>query len=202
MNEEIKERIVKGALELFLSHGIKIVTMNKIASYLVMSKRTIYEHFTDKESLVSECLLYLKNEKEGRTQLIRASSANSFAFLLEMFKAVVSELRNINVNFFVDMRMMFPELMLEAKMSRAAQTEEFRRLIEAAQNDGFIEEKFSSHVLAEFYYNTLRSMTQPGTYDYEKTSYIEVLRCLCSVYFRGIATAEGEKIMRECMKEF
>ena len=52
--ENIRELILKTALEQFTKHGIKDVKMNDIASTLSISKRTIYELFNDKEQLLYE----------------------------------------------------------------------------------------------------------------------------------------------------
>ena len=49
---EVKDNIVKGAAELFMKRGIKSSTMDDIAAHVGMSKRTIYQHFKDKNELV------------------------------------------------------------------------------------------------------------------------------------------------------
>lgn len=48
----VKERIVKSALNLFWRYGIKSVTMDDIAKDLGISKRTIYQHYADKEAIL------------------------------------------------------------------------------------------------------------------------------------------------------
>jgi AcrR family transcriptional regulator len=49
----VKERIVKSALNLFWRFGIKSVTMDDIAKELGISKRTIYQHYADKEAILA-----------------------------------------------------------------------------------------------------------------------------------------------------
>ena len=49
---EIRNLIIAEAAELFKVYGIKSVTMDSIASHLGMSKRTIYEIFSDKDDLL------------------------------------------------------------------------------------------------------------------------------------------------------
>lgn len=51
---EQKERILKIAEQLFLKFGIRNVTMDEIASELGISKKTIYQHFEDKDAIVHE----------------------------------------------------------------------------------------------------------------------------------------------------
>jgi AcrR family transcriptional regulator len=57
----VKERIIKEAFTLFWRYGIKSVTMDDIAKDLGISKRTIYQHYPDKEAIV---ILVVKQELE------------------------------------------------------------------------------------------------------------------------------------------
>jgi len=49
---DIRERIIDEASESFKTYGIKSVTMDSLANQLGMSKRTIYEIFSDKDDLL------------------------------------------------------------------------------------------------------------------------------------------------------
>lgn len=59
----VKERIIKSALNLFWRYGIRSVTMDDIARDLGISKRTIYQHYSDKEAILA-----LVIEEEIRSQ--------------------------------------------------------------------------------------------------------------------------------------
>ena len=48
---ETKDRILKGAEELFLKYGIKSITMDDIAKHLGVSKKTIYQYYSSKDQL-------------------------------------------------------------------------------------------------------------------------------------------------------
>ncbi|MCQ2375913.1 MAG: TetR/AcrR family transcriptional regulator [Salinivirgaceae bacterium] len=49
---ETRGKILEGAGELFFRNGCKAVTMDLLAQHLGISKRTIYQNFTDKEELI------------------------------------------------------------------------------------------------------------------------------------------------------
>ena len=53
---KLREKIIDAAVTLFEKKGIKGVTMDDIASSFGISKRTLYEVFTDKETLLIECV--------------------------------------------------------------------------------------------------------------------------------------------------
>ena len=50
---DVKERILAKAADLFCRYGIRTITMDEIASQLGISKKTIYQFFTDKDDMVS-----------------------------------------------------------------------------------------------------------------------------------------------------
>ena len=60
---ELRERIIMTATEAFTLKGIKCITMDDIAAALGISKRTLYEVFADKESLLKECILQKQAER-------------------------------------------------------------------------------------------------------------------------------------------
>jgi AcrR family transcriptional regulator len=51
-NMEVKERILTKAADLFSRYGIRSITMDEIATQLGISKKTIYQFFTDKDDMV------------------------------------------------------------------------------------------------------------------------------------------------------
>lgn len=51
-NMEVKDRILEKAADLFMKYGIRSITMDEIASQLGISKKTIYQFFTDKDEIV------------------------------------------------------------------------------------------------------------------------------------------------------
>jgi AcrR family transcriptional regulator len=50
---EVKERILLKSHELFNRYGIRSVSMDDIAAQLAMSKKTLYQYYTDKDELVT-----------------------------------------------------------------------------------------------------------------------------------------------------
>ena len=62
---EIQERIAQKAHDLFLQYGIRSISMDEIAAQLGISKKTIYQFYTDKDALVDSVIaIVVKNEDE------------------------------------------------------------------------------------------------------------------------------------------
>ena len=64
IKNEVSERILTHAHELFMQYGLKSVSMDDIATQLGMSKKTIYQFYADKESLVKEVVTKTTQENQ------------------------------------------------------------------------------------------------------------------------------------------
>lgn len=57
-----RETVVVKTTQLLVEYGLKCIRMDDIAQQLGMSKRTLYEIFSDKEELLYECFLYMDDK--------------------------------------------------------------------------------------------------------------------------------------------
>src|SRR6195952_4471597 len=103
------ERIIAGGEELFLSAGIKSVTMDDIAKYLGMSKKTIYQFFKDKNELVMALVKKKLQEDEDQMATIISQSANVIEEMINMMKCSEEIFSRINPIVIHDMQKYHPD---------------------------------------------------------------------------------------------
>lgn len=72
---DLKGKILEEALSLFLHFGVRSVSMDDVARELSVSKKTLYQHFKNKDELVTESMKrYLTEEQAGFTGVINPSN--------------------------------------------------------------------------------------------------------------------------------
>lgn len=101
--EGLKQKILYTAMSLFKEKGIKAVRMDDIATKMVISKRTLYEIYSNKEDLLYECI---KNDNEILMKKIAdyASMAeNEMAVVAFFIRTKLKDLGSINPLFFSEM---------------------------------------------------------------------------------------------------
>ncbi|MBR3091726.1 MAG: TetR/AcrR family transcriptional regulator [Bacteroidaceae bacterium] len=102
-NSNQKRYIAQFAYNEFKRKGIKAVKMDDLASSLGISKRTIYELFEDKESLLVEGLKNdLEQNKRYYNELINESDS-FFDSFLKWLSVNINQIRGINCNFLIDL---------------------------------------------------------------------------------------------------
>ena len=84
----LRDQIIEKTTELFVHNGVKSMRMDDIASELGISKRTIYEQFSDRESLIEACARHFFEMKITNTLNPSLSQKDLEAKLDESFKKI------------------------------------------------------------------------------------------------------------------
>jgi AcrR family transcriptional regulator len=103
------ERIVLGAEELFLTAGIKSITMDDVAKHLGMSKKTIYQFFKDKNELVVALVNKKLKEDEDQMSAIMNQSSNVIEEMINMMKCSEEIFSRINPIVIHDLQKYHPD---------------------------------------------------------------------------------------------
>jgi AcrR family transcriptional regulator len=109
----MKERIQQKAEELFRHYGIRSVTMDEIASQLGISKKTIYQFYSDKDALVQDIFKSITDRNKERCIQIKTKSENAIheqylssdaaqQIFVNMNSAVLFDLNRFHPNVFAD----------------------------------------------------------------------------------------------------
>ncbi len=99
-NKDILDR----SAAVFLRLGLRSVTMNDLSSELGISKKTLYKHFTDKDSLVNSIIdLKLENDRAICLNSIE-NTENAIDALFLISKSVCENVAAVNPTVFYDLR--------------------------------------------------------------------------------------------------
>lgn len=110
---EVKDRIINGADDLFLRYGIKSITMDDIASHLSISKKTIYQHFKDKDELVIEVTSVHMQKEQDDIDAITAASSNAIDELMGISKYIRKNMEKMNQSVIFDLQKYHPKAFLK-----------------------------------------------------------------------------------------
>ena len=106
---EIKEKIIHGATEQFMLYGVKSVTMDDIANALGMSKRTIYEHFTNKKELLMDVVDYVHQQQDLQEQQVAANADTIIDEFFHLFTSLDERYQRFG-KFTFEVGKFFPEI--------------------------------------------------------------------------------------------
>jgi TetR/AcrR family transcriptional regulator, cholesterol catabolism regulator len=193
---DIRTRVIEGAADLFLKQGIRALTMNEIAQSLGISKRTLYEHFSNKEDLLSGCLDFWNQESCRMTEEIKAVSTNPLELIHKHFREAVIRLGSVHPNLVSDIRKYHPALWKrqyqEIQKNRLTFTSEF---LEQGIRDGFFRPDFNIEITAKLLFAQVDLLYDTELFPENRFSKADVFREIIFGFIRGICTEKGLKEM-------
>ena len=99
-----KEQIMLTAFDLFSEHGIKNVSMDDIAHNASISKRTLYELFEDKETLLTECINLSYTQMKLSMKHFESEPITALEVALFFYEELMKRPRWFNRKFYDDLK--------------------------------------------------------------------------------------------------
>lgn len=197
-----EERIIKGALDLFLQAGIKSVTMDDIAKHLGMSKKTIYHFFSDKNELVVKLVKNRLQEDEDQINAISESSANVIEEMIDMMKCSEEIFSRMNPIVFHDLQKYHPEAWQEFLNFKAVViVKKLEELLIKGMQQGFIRKDVDVKILATMRVNQVEMGFNTNIFPIAQFNSWKVQVQLLEHFNYGICTLKGHKLLDQYKSE-
>lgn len=195
---EPKERILEKAHELFNRFGIRSVSMDDIATQVGMSKKTVYQYYTDKEELVSAVIeAKLANNRECcLADQQRAENAVHEIFLA--FDMIQELFSNMNPIVIYDMEKYHPPAFQKFQEFRNGflyQTisTNLKRGIE----EGLYRPEMDIDILTRLRIASVMLAFNPEVFPNNRTHLVEIERELTEHFLFGLTTTKGQKLINK-----
>ena len=132
----LRERIIEKAMQDFSKHGIRAVKMDTLAKELGISKRTMYEIFEDKETLLFEGIKVYGDRKREYMRSYAEEGHDVIDIIMEAYHMKVEEVRAVNPNFYLDL-IKYPRLAQHMKEAQQKSREGFLAFMKRGVDDGY-----------------------------------------------------------------
>ncbi|MDO5460113.1 MAG: TetR/AcrR family transcriptional regulator [Bacteroidales bacterium] len=203
--DEVRNLILNAALEQFMSKGIKEVKMDDIASLLSVSKRTIYELFSDKEELLLEALKLLHERTRSEGKAIIRRSEHILDIILNLYGLYFELLKKVNKKFFTELER-YPRICQRNKERETKNNKKFLAWIELGRKQGLFREDANFEVLSYILRRDLEIIFTVNIKGEEnelsKYTPEELGRTLILSYLRGISTPKGQEIIETYLNNY
>ena len=196
---ELRERIITAATEAFTSKGIKSITMDDIAAALGISKRTLYEVFSDKESLLKECILKAQADRDKYLQKIFEQSHNVLEVILAVFQKSIEVFHQTNKRFFEDIKK-YPKVYAELMKRRNRDSEETIAFFKLGIQQGYLRDDDNLTNVNLLVREQLDLLMNTDLC--KEHSFLEVYESIMFTYLRGISTEKGARKLEEFIREY
>jgi AcrR family transcriptional regulator len=194
---EPNERVILKSIELFTKSGIRLVTMDQIAEEVGMSKRTIYELFKDKDTLVVECLETMHRLQMKEIQEILDNSSNVIEALYNVSQHGELKRAQISHLFFEDIRKLYPHMWnMQKKRAQNKETSFSYKILVKGIEEGIFLEDLNIEIVDTFMYVMMETIHKKEIFP-DNTTDKELLKNIIFPYYMGISTEKGKRLLEK-----
>ncbi len=191
MEEKIKYLLDK-IISLYLRYGIRSVTMDDVAREAGISKKTLYQHFKDKEDLVEKAMEYLMNEKTYSL----SKHENAIDALISLRNHVAKVIKQFNNNLEFDLKKYYPSLYEKIKSFKRNQIyNDTIYNLKQGIKEGLYREKIDVEFVSKLQVGRILCTMHPDNAIFDETEVVSlsIFDKALDYHLRAICTEEGLK---------
>jgi TetR/AcrR family transcriptional regulator, cholesterol catabolism regulator len=200
--QDIREKILEGTEMLFTRYGIRSVSMDDIARHLSVSKKTLYQHFADKDELVFRMSeRYLARTSKNYDQ-IKNTSSNSVEELSRISVRMKQDFESMNPSLLFDLQKFHPKAWsLYNQHKSEVISQSVVQNISQGIKDGLFRSDLNPSVLARLRMAMMESGFNENIFPRDQFNFVEVQTQIFELFVYGMCTDKGRKLYLK-YKEF
>lgn len=203
MMEDKVLHILEQVTRLYQRYGIKSVTMDDVASHLCISKKTLYEYFSDKEDLVRQVLSLAHTQHCKIIDEIENRGLNAIEELFEVYKMINTMFRDYNPSMDYDVKKYYPSLYVEVKATWR------KKMFEAAYNntikgiqEGLYRAEIDAAIIAKMHVARTESLFDSDLFTMEELTSFKLFHEGFVYHLYGILNHDGRSFFESNFGKF
>ena len=195
---EVKERILQKSNELFNRYGIRSVSMDDIAAQLGISKKTVYQYYTDKDELVDAVFTEIMDGNREQCVICSQTGKDAIHEIFLSFDMVEDMLSN-----------MHPSVLFDMQKYHAGTFKKFndyrnhflfkmiKQNIEKGIEEGLYRDEIDVEILSRYRLHSIMMSFDSNVFPNNKTQLLYIEQQLLEHFLYGIATPKGQKLIQK-----
>lgn len=199
---DIKERIGLKADELFCRYGIRSITMDEIATQLGISKKTIYQYFSDKEELVGWVIGHTMEYARECCLRDREEADNAIDEIFRAIEFVETIFHNMNASMMFDLERYHPNVyakFLEYKVKFLLDM--IRINLERGIREELYRPELKVDIIARFRLESLMIMFNQDVFPSSRYNLATLHQEIMVHFLFGLASLKGYKLILKYQQE-
>lgn len=193
---DYRQRIVEEAAVMFRTYGIRAVTMDMLANQMGISKRTIYEVFSDKDELLKGVLAWMTKKQAETLNRIFSESENVMEAIFKLLNLMRDHFRNMSPAFQMDMKKYHQEVVATLKeKSELPYMNSNTEILKRGIKEGVFRKDIDIDITNKCLLEVVRMSNDKNLFPPENYPDKDVIRNFYINYLRGISTQKGLELI-------
>jgi AcrR family transcriptional regulator len=198
----VRERILDKAQELFFRYGVKSVTMDDIARELGISKKTIYQHFEDKNAIVYAGVEHHFECDREIAERMQAEAPDPIAEVVMTSEMMRQTMAGMNPTAIFDIKKYYPQAWdLFSKYKKDFILDIVKKNLMKGVEMGLYRANINVEVIARFRLEQVEMGLDPYIFPLTQFNPLDTQLELLDHFLRGIITLEGLNLYENYLKK-
>lgn len=197
-DQDIKDKIIKGSEELFMKYGVRSISMDDIARHLSVSKKTLYQHFTDKEEIITQVSQTHLDRTTNQMNDLREEAENAIDELAKISVCIKQNMEEMNPSLLFDLQKYHPKawaVWMDHKSKHIY--ESVVRNLKQGIEDGHFRTEIKTEIIASTRLMLIEAVFDERIFPKNKFNLVEVHSEIFDHFVYGICTDKGRKLYQK-----
>ena len=201
-DQDIKDKILKGSEELFMKYGVRSISMDDIARHLSVSKKTLYQHFVDKDELVTMMSKAFLEKDKRQYEAITAISKNAVDELSKISILLKQDMEELNPSLLFDLQKFHPKAWnLWQEFKEKFIQESMVRNLKQGIEEGYFRPEINPDVITVARLVMIESSFNDQVFPKDRFNFVEVNWQIFDFFVHGMCTEKGKKLYQKYRSE-
>ena len=191
MTTDTRERIIQECNKMLMSVGPSSMTMDDVARACGISKRTLYEAFPDKRTLIMECIRRQHEVKNAEVKEIFETANNCFEAMYQVYQRARKMYKSTSVAFINDIKRLYPDIFDKHLENEKVTVDGISSVLRKAQDEGLVIKRINPEIAAYLFVLSMRELHEKARMNKYGFTDADLFDHVFISFLRGVATIKG-----------
>jgi len=177
--------------QMLRSVGPTSMTMDDVARACGISKRTLYETFPDKRTLIGECIHREHEAKNAQMKEIFCTSSNCFEAMYRIYQRARKMYETTSIAYINDIKRLYPDIFEKHVENEKNVIDGIASVLRQAQEEGLVIKRINPEIAAYLFSQSMRALhenSNAAKYGFKQE---DLFDHVFVSFLRGVATIKG-----------
>lgn len=196
------ERLFNSALSLYSKYGIKSITMDDLSRELGISKKTLYQHVSDKLDLITKVIEYEKKMHRDIMERMLSYNLNAIDELIHANRQIHLSQSIHSPTFYFDLKKYYPEIYSNwINYKRERMYEMIYRNLEKGVNEGLYRDDLDIDIISRLHMARTEMMYTSDLLNHDEVSNAQFINEVFRYHIHGICNSKGINYFNKRIEE-
>jgi len=198
----MEEKILKEVGEMFMTYGVRSVSMDDISRHMGISKKTLYQYFKDKNELVEKGTEQHIRLQQKEYDEVTQKATNAIEELHLMSKCLRNHLAELNPSLVFDLKKFYPSAWdIVVNYERKTVFESIKDNLDRGKKEGYFRKEINANILARLRVEQVHMSFDPAVFPKNKFEFPMVHVEMFDHYIYGLLTDKGHELYKQYKNE-